>query len=134
MSNEQDAFGLHSIGQILVPVEDVEASTAFYRDVLGMRFLFAFPGIAFFDCDGVRLYLAKPPGARGPITVYYRVDDIHAAVAALEARGAAFFERPEVAHRDERHELWLAFLKDPAGNNVGLMSEVQRTPAPATGG
>ena len=127
---DQDGFGLRSIGQILIPVQDVEASTAFYRDVLGMRFLFAFPGIAFFDCDGVRLYLAKPERSEfgGPTTVYYRVPDIHAAVATLEARGVTFVEQPEIAHRDERHELWLAFLKDPAGNHVGLMSEVPTAP------
>ena len=127
---DQAGFGLHSIGQILIPVEDIEASTGFYRDVLGMRFLFAFPGIAFFDCDGVRLYLAKPerPEFGGPTTVYYRVPDIHAAVATLEARGITFVEQPEIAHRDERHELWLAFLKDPAGNHVGLMTEVPTAP------
>ena len=127
---DRDDFGLHSIGQILVPVEDIEASTAFYRDVLGMRFLFAFPGIAFFDCDGVRLYLAKPeqPAFGGATTIYYRVPDIHAAVATLEGRGVTFVERPGIAHRDERHELWLAFLQDPAGNHVGLMAEVPIAP------
>ena len=118
-------FGLRSIGQILVPVEDVEAATAFYRDVLGMQFLYSFPGIAFFDCDGIRLYLTNAPRDYGAtITVYYRVPDIHAAVATLESRGVEFVERPSVAHRDERHELWLAFLRDPAGNHVGLMTEV----------
>ena len=72
------AFGLATIGQILVPVRDAEVATAFYRDVLGMRFLFAFPHMAFFDADGVRLYLAEPeePDFRGRSTLYFRVPDI----------------------------------------------------------
>lgn len=120
-----ETFGLSTIGQILVPVRDAEAATAFYRDRLGMRFLFAFPHIAFFDADGVRLYLAEPedPGFDGRATLYFRVPDVAAAVEALEARGVEFTDRPHVVHRDGTTELWMAFTKDPDGNNIGLMAE-----------
>jgi len=119
-------FGLGTLGQVLVPVTDVDRATAFYRDQLGIRFLFAAPGASFFDADGVRLYLATPeqPGFAGIATLYFRVNDIHAAVASLEARGVAFAEGPHVVHRDGTVTLWMAFAKDPDGNNVGLMSEV----------
>lgn len=119
-------FGLSTIGQVLVPVSDVERATAFYRDSLGLRFLFAFPGMAFFDADGVRLLLgeAEPSDFEGRATLYFRVPDIHAAVAALEDRGVAFGDRPHVVHEDGAHELWMCFTKDPDGNNIGLMSEV----------
>lgn len=125
----QPTFGLSSIGQVLIPVTDAERSAAFYRDVLGLRFLFAFPHMAFFDADGVRLYLAEPesPGFDGRATLYFRVPDIGAAVAALEARGVVFGERPHVVHRDGSHELWMCFTRDPDGNNIGLMSEVPVT-------
>ena len=91
-------FGLSTIGQILVPVRNAERATAFYRDALGLPFLFAFPHMAFFDADGVRLYLSEPESAdfRGKATLYFTVPDIEAAVAALEARGVAFDERPSV--------------------------------------
>jgi len=120
------ASGLSTIGQILIPVSDAERATAFYRDVLGIRFLFAVPHMAFLDADGVRLYLAEPesPDFRGRATLYFRVPDIHAAVAALEARGAVFGDRPHVVHRDGAHELWMCFTKDPDDNNIGLMDEV----------
>jgi methylmalonyl-CoA/ethylmalonyl-CoA epimerase len=120
------AFGLSTIGQVLVPVTDVDRATAFYRDRLGIRFLFAYPGVAFFDADGVRLYLASPeqPEFDGRATLYFKVDDIRAAVATLEDRGVAFRNRPHVVHRDPGYELWMAFTKDPDGNNIGLMSEV----------
>jgi catechol 2,3-dioxygenase-like lactoylglutathione lyase family enzyme len=119
-------FGLSTIGQIMVPVRDVDLATAFYRDALGLPFLFAFPHMAFFDADGVRLYLAEvqDPAFRGRATLYFRVADIHAAVGTLEERGAVFKDRPAVAHRDGTSELWLCFTTDPDGNNIGLMSEV----------
>jgi methylmalonyl-CoA/ethylmalonyl-CoA epimerase len=119
-------FGLATIGQIMIPVRDAEAATAFYRDVLGMRFLFAFPHMAFFDADGVRLYLAEPeaPDFRGRATLYFRVADLEAAVAELEARGVVFTDRPHVVHRNGTNELWMAFTKDLDDNNIGLMAEV----------
>lgn len=121
-----DAFGLSTLGQILVPVTDAERATAFYRDQLGMRFLFSFPGIAFFDADGVRIYLAQPeaPDFAGRATLYFKVPDIHAAVSTLEGRGVTFSGKPHVVHRDPTYELWMAFTKDPDGNNIGLMCEV----------
>ena len=119
-------FGLGPIGQVLVPVRDAERAAAFYRDQLGMRFLFAFPHMAFFDADGVRLYLSEPesPDFRGKATIYFRVPDIGAAVATLEARGVVFGHAPHVTHRDPAYELWMAFTTDPDGNNIGLMCEV----------
>ena len=120
------AFGLSTIGQLLIPVGDVARATAFYRDALGLRFLFAFPGMAFFDADGVRLFLSEPetPGHTGPITIYFRVPDINAAVAALEGRGVAFTDRPHVVHRDGANELWMCHTTDPDDNNLLLMCEV----------
>jgi methylmalonyl-CoA/ethylmalonyl-CoA epimerase len=119
-------FGLGTIGQVLIPVTDVEAATAWYRDVLGIRFLFAFPGMAFLDADGVRLYLAGPEeaGFDGRATIYFRVPDIHAAVAALEARGVIFSDRPHMIYDDGSQQTWMCFSRDPDGNNVALMSEV----------
>jgi methylmalonyl-CoA/ethylmalonyl-CoA epimerase len=125
-SPDRAPLGLSTIGQILVPVSDAERATAFYRDALGMRFLFAFPHIAFFDADGVRLYLAEPeaPDFRGRATLYFRVPDISEAVDTLESRGVVFTGRPHVVHNDGTNELWMAFTKDPDDNNIGLMCEV----------
>jgi catechol 2,3-dioxygenase-like lactoylglutathione lyase family enzyme len=121
-----DTFGLATIGQVLIPVTDAERAAAFYRDGLGLKFLFASPHMAFFDADGVRLYLAEPedPEFRGLATIYFRVRDIHGAVAALTTRGVEFTDRPHVVHRDGSIQLWMCFTKDPDGNNIGLMSEV----------
>ena len=119
-------FGLGPIGQILIPVSDVEAATAWYHDVLGIRYLFSFPVMAFLDAAGVRLYLARPtePGFDGRATVYFRVPDIGAAVAALAGRGVVFSGPPHMIFDDGSAQTWMCFSKDPDGNNIALMSEV----------
>lgn len=120
-------FGLNQIGQIAIPVADLERAVIFYRDVLGMRFLFqAPPGLAFFDCDGVRLLLdvpAKEQQDQYASIIYYKVDDLPSAVETLKARGVSFEQEPELVAKMPDHELWMAFLKDPDGNMLALMWE-----------
>jgi methylmalonyl-CoA/ethylmalonyl-CoA epimerase len=126
---EGAAFGLDRIGQIAVPVEDIDAAVVFYRDVLGMRFLFQVPpGLAFFDCAGVRLMLDAPakaaPESYGSI-IYYSVPDLDAAHAKLVERGVTFEAGPHLIAKMSDHELWMAFFRDPDRNLLALMSEVR---------
>lgn len=122
---------LGEIGQIAVPVHDVARATAFYRDVLGLPLLFeAPPGLAFFDCGGVRLMLSLPvgEGQDHPASVlYFRVPDIAAAHRELSARGVAFIEGPHRVAELPTHELWLAFFRDGEVSTHALMSEVPRS-------
>ncbi len=122
-------FGLSGIGQICVTIKDLEKATAFYRDTLGMKFLFQVPNMAFFDCGGVRLMLgiAEKPEFDHPASIlYYKVEDIQAAHATLRERGVKFEQEPVMAHKAEDHDLWLAFFRDMDGNPLALMSEVVR--------
>ena len=117
---------LSQIGQIAINVRDLDRATAFYRDVLGMTFLFTVPAMAFFQCGDVRVMLGEmeQPEHQHPASiVYYRVADIEVAHEALVARGVPFVQQPVMAHRDDRHELWLAFFHDSEENTVALMSE-----------
>ena len=120
--------GLDRIGQISIRVHDLERAVAFYRDVLGMRFLFQVPPtLAFFDCGGTRLMLGTPekPEFDHPASIlYYDVADIHAAHAAIAARGAEFLDAPHRVARLPDAELWMCFLRDPDANVLALMSEV----------
>lgn len=129
MSIAESTFEVSGIGQISVPVEDLDRATAFYRDKLGLRFLFrAPPGMAFFDCGGVRLMLgvAESDADAGASILYFTVDDIEAAHAALAERGVDFVQPPHRVAEMEDHELWLAFFEDADGNAMALMSEVPR--------
>lgn len=123
------AFGLSRIGQVHVNVRDLERAVRFYRDALGMRFLFQVPGMAFFDCGGIRLMLGTPerPEFDHPSSViYYKVEDIQAAYDALQDRGVRFEGEPHLVAKLDLHDLWLAFFRDADENVLALMSEVAR--------
>ena len=115
------------LAQIGMSVADLEAMTAFYRDAVGLRFLFAAPGMSFFDLDGVRLMLSLPEKgheARHASILYLEVADIAAAHAALAGRGVRFDGVPHVVHRYPGGELWMAFFRDPEDNFMALHSDV----------
>jgi len=127
MSDDPKPHALSELGQIAVTVGDVEAALAFYRDILGLRFLFrAGPDLAFLDADGVRLMLTTPQGA-GAVghnsILYFRVSDIESMFQALVERGAPAERDPAEVARLSDHALWNGFLRDPDGNLVGLMEE-----------
>jgi methylmalonyl-CoA/ethylmalonyl-CoA epimerase len=116
------------IGQLLIPIEDFDKGVAFYRDTLGLPFLFsAPPQMAFFDCGGVRLLVGvMPPGQtalRGS-AIYFQVSDIHAVFSHLRSSSVRFAAEPHVVNRTAKSELWLAEFTDPDGNQLALMSEV----------
>jgi len=119
--------GVSTIGQIHVSVSDIDRSVAFYRDVLGARFLFQVPqqAMAFFDMGGVRLYLGKPesPDFRSSPILYFTVDDVDEAHRELRRRGVEFLDEPHVVNRTESSELWMAFFRDPDGTNLALMED-----------
>jgi methylmalonyl-CoA/ethylmalonyl-CoA epimerase len=123
-------FALRRIGQIAINVQQLDRAVAFYRDVLGLSLLFqAPPALAFFDCGGVRLMLTPPeddPALQGTSVLYYSVDDIEQAHAALAGRGVRFENPPHVVARMPDHELWLAEFRDSEDNVLALLSEVRR--------
>ncbi len=117
--------GLSSLGQIAVTINDVERATRFYRDVLGLPFLFdAPPGLAFFDLDGIRLMLSIPEGTEsGSSVLYFRVADLDASYEMLRDRGVAFVGEPHVVHKTDTYALSMAFFNDTEGNVMALMHE-----------
>jgi catechol 2,3-dioxygenase-like lactoylglutathione lyase family enzyme len=118
---------LGPVAQIHISVRDVDRSVEFYRDVLGVPFLFrvAAQPMAFFQSGDVRLYLGEPesPEFTTRTMVYFRVDDIEAEAARLRAAGVEFLDKPHAVHRDGAQELWMTALRDPDGHHVVLMQE-----------
>jgi DNA-binding CsgD family transcriptional regulator/catechol 2,3-dioxygenase-like lactoylglutathione lyase family enzyme len=120
-------LGLGPIGQISRTVRDIDAACAWYGGVLGLKHLFTFGKLAFFDCGGIRLYLSAESGEPQPeSTLYLRVADIGTAYAELMARGVEFKGAPHLIHRHpDGTEEWMAFFKDPDGRFLALMSQIK---------
>ncbi|HUO52562.1 MAG TPA: VOC family protein [Gemmatimonadaceae bacterium] len=119
-------FGLSEIGQIAITAKDVDRAAAWYRDVLALPFLFAAPGLAFFQAGTVRLMITRvesPEFDHAASILYFRVADIAAAHRELTARGVEFRSAPHVVHRTDAMELWLADFFDCERNTFALMEE-----------
>jgi len=130
MSATATGVGITRLSQIAINAKDVERAAGFYQDVLGLKLLFkAPPGLAFFDCGGVRLMLdrAEKPEFDHPSSVlYFSVPDIQAAYGKLKEGGVHFEDEPHLIARMPTHDLWMTFFRDSEGNLLALMSEVTR--------
>jgi len=123
-----DQVALDRIGQIAIRAKDLPRAVRFYRDTLGMRFLFEVPNLAFFDCGGVRIMLSLPEGEfdHPGNCIYYKVADLPATYAALKRRDVEFIDEPHIIAKMPDHDLWMAFFRDTEQNVLALMSEVPR--------
>ena len=95
-------LNLSQIGQIALPTSDVDRSEAFYEKVVGLRKLFRFGDLTFFDCAGVRLLIEKVHGGdtvKPQGCIYFRCADIALAVSELEKRGLTFTSKPHLIAR-----------------------------------
>lgn len=123
-------LGISRLAQIQVRAHDVERAAAFYQDVLGLKLLFkAPPGLAFFDCGGVRIMIDKPEKAEfdhASSILYFAVPDIQTAFAQMRQSGVRFEDEPHMIARMPDHDLWMTFFRDSEDNLLALMSEVKR--------
>ncbi|NOV04159.1 VOC family protein [Paenibacillus planticolens] len=122
-------IGLTQIGQISVNAADMERAVAFYRDTLGMKFLFQASQMAFFDCSGIQLMISLPekPEFNHPGSViYYKVENIKYVYEAFIERGVAFISEPHVVASMGSVDIWMAFFRDSEGNTLALTSEVSK--------
>lgn len=153
MPDKNQNLNLSTIGQIAISVSDIDRATEFYRDALGLSFLFsAPPSMSFFDCEGVRLMLTVPEHDEKPKdetlsdvpaadihadevhphriahgnALYFTVPDVPHATQILKSRGVQFIGAPHVIHRTDTYDLWMSFFTDPDGNTLALMAEVQK--------
>jgi catechol 2,3-dioxygenase-like lactoylglutathione lyase family enzyme len=127
-------LNLNHIGQIALPVTHTDRSEAFYEKVLGLRKLYRYGDLSFFDCAGVRLLLEKvenPANFKPQGCIYFRCADIALAVAELERRGLAFTHRPHLIAKMDDHDLWMAFFAEPDGHTLAVMQEAPKRYAPA---
>ena len=120
---------IRNIGQIAINTHDIPRAVAFYRDALGLEYLFEAGPLAFFRCGDVRIMLSVAERSEfdhPSSIVYFRVDDIHVAREELAGRGVPFEDEPHLIAELEDHDLWMTFFRDPDRNYLGLMAEVPR--------
>jgi methylmalonyl-CoA/ethylmalonyl-CoA epimerase len=126
-------LNLDQIGQIALAVANVDRAEAFYGQTLGLRKLYRFGDLTFFDCAGVRLMLEKadaPEDIAKSSVIYFRCADIALAVRELEQRGVTFSHKPQLIAKMDDHDLWMAFFTDPDGHTLALMHEAPKGYAP----
>jgi len=130
-SAQTSEIHLDSIGQIALTVNDLAESRDFYRHILGMKWLFDAGQMAFFQCGSVRLMIgvAETPVKPEGTILYFNVADILGTSSILKDKGVVFLQEPHLVARMQACDLWMAFIQDPTGNTLALMSEVQSAPA-----
>jgi catechol 2,3-dioxygenase-like lactoylglutathione lyase family enzyme len=120
-------FSLAHIEQIAQPVKDLDRAVEFYRAKLGMTYLFASNGLAFFDCGGIRLMLSKPERAEfdhpGSV-LYFKVADVIEAHEAMLTRGVEFIDEPHKIATMDTYDLWMAFFHDTEGNTLAITANI----------
>lgn len=126
---------MNQIGQIAIAVSNTDRSEAFYGQTLGLRKLYRYGDLSFFDCAGVRLMLSPPEGGArvepGQGAIYFRVADLTLAVKQLKSKGVDVFSEPHLTAPMPDHDLWMAFVRDPDGHLIGLMMEAPKGWKPA---
>ena len=122
---------IESIGQVAIAVSDIQQSLKFYKDTLGLNCLFeAPPNLAFLECGGVRIMLTTIQGEdrdHHTSVLYYKVNDLDAAVSELKNKGVVFIREPQLTAKMPDHELWQGFIRDPDENLIGIMAELPLT-------
>jgi catechol 2,3-dioxygenase-like lactoylglutathione lyase family enzyme len=120
------ALELGPIGQISRSVKDIEQSNDWYENKLGLKHLYTYGKLSFFDCGGTRLYLQEDPEPTPESVLYLRVPEINGAHDELQKRGITFKSAPHLIHRhDDGTEEWMAFFDDPEGRPLAIMSQVE---------
>lgn len=119
-------LNLGAICQISRTVRNIEESRRWYGDVLGLKHLYSFANLAFFDCAGLRLFLSEGEGSRPESMLYFQVDDVRSAHVTLAARGIEFLDAPHMIHRHEDGtQEWMAAFKDNEGRPLAIMAQVR---------
>jgi predicted enzyme related to lactoylglutathione lyase len=116
-----------SLGQLALTVSNIQQALEFYRDIIGLEFLFApTENLAFLQAGETRIMLSTPQGAgeAGKNSIpYFKVVQVEEFYETALAKGATKERTPQLAAKMPDHDLWIGFLKDPEGNLVGLMEE-----------
>lgn len=129
---DESKLQLGRLEQISLPVSDIEATSKFYAETLGLNLLLRQSNLIIVDLGGTRLFLGLVPKVTpSTSTLYLRCVDLKLCMEKMKARGVEFAGEPELVARQSTHDLWIVLFKDPDGNSLALMSETPRGFNPA---
>ncbi|NVJ66083.1 MAG: VOC family protein [Gammaproteobacteria bacterium] len=113
------------IKQIHIQVENIERAINFYQNILGLELTMSFPdqNMAFFDCNGIRLYLGKNPEYESKAFIYYQTDNLQQDFEQLKANQVMIIKEPMAIHQTIELETWLCAFKDSEGNILHLIQD-----------
>ncbi len=126
-------MSIAKVDYVILYVGDLDTSTAFYRDVVGLPFQFTESGYAQFATQGTIFALfdrallpgliGREGGEGGPSTeVAFVVPDVDAEAERLRAAGATILSGPV----DRRWGQRTLHLADPDGHVVEFAKEIPR--------
>jgi methylmalonyl-CoA/ethylmalonyl-CoA epimerase len=118
---------IQKVGQIGVPVQNLERALTFYQDTLGLELLFNTDRLAFLQCDGLRIFLSLPEKeefSQSSSVIYFQVEDLSSTYKALKEKGVSFIDEPHIVGKMGPTEIWMAFFKDTENNTHAFMSEI----------
>ncbi|WP_214779851.1 VOC family protein [Exiguobacterium sp. s22] len=117
---------IQGIGQIYIPVKELDRAITFYRDILKLPLLFQAGTLAFFNCGGIRLMLSPPENedfATSSPILYLSVESIDDAYAQLKNVGVSFIDQPHLVAKMDTTETWMSFFRDSEHNLLALLCE-----------
>lgn len=123
-----EAKMIQKVGQIGIPVKDLNRALEFYKEKLSLSLLFNTDRLAFFDCNGLRLFLSVPETEEfnhPSSVIYFQVNDIKESYEQLLRKEVTFIDEPHIVGKMGNTEIWMAFFKDTENNIHALMSEVE---------
>ncbi|MFD9894831.1 VOC family protein [Amycolatopsis sp. NPDC059027] len=105
--------------RVLIHPRDIEASTAFYRDTLGLAIDKEFPGgtVFFLGHGSLEIVGSASAGPSPDVALWIQVRDLPATLADLAGRGVT-------PVREARREPWgldEAWIADPDGTRIVLV-------------
>ena len=112
---------LSDLAYTVIYVSDIDQSTAFYRDVLGIPLDYAAPGWVQFKSRGAALVLHpklehQSSASDAKVHITFRVDDLNAVYATLTTRAVRFAAPPATVGFGKH-----ATFFDPDGNAIDLI-------------
>ncbi|UPW83283.1 VOC family protein [Lysinibacillus sp. Ag94] len=119
---------IQSVGQIGIPVKELDRAIYFYKEKLGLSLLFNTDSMAFFECNGLRLLLTLPEKDEfiySSSIIYFQVENLSMTYEDLVNKNVTFIDEPHVVAKMGQTETWMVFFKDTEDNTHAFMSEVQ---------